>query len=98
MFFFLTGLIIYLIRGLIIAFISVFDRLLNNTVRSVNYAPVLLKNSGISLTNADDPMSMNRYISIEELVYNELDLFDVDIFKVEEETTEPEPEPEPTEP
>ena len=93
LFFFLMGLIVYLIRGLIIAFISVFDRLLNNTVRSVNYAPVLLKNSGISLTNADDPMSMNRYISIEELVYNELDLFDVDIFKVEEETTEPEPEP-----
>lgn len=86
---FFTGLLTYLFRGLIISFISIFDRLLNNTIKSMDSGNAeSLEEAGVSSTSADDPLSMNRVISIEQLIYNQIDLFDVDIFKVETEETE----------
>jgi len=85
---FLVGLLTYLFRGLIISIISVFDRLLNNTIQSMNDAPVGLEESGTTATSADDPISMNRSVSIEQIVFNDIDLFDIDIFKTTTTTTE----------
>lgn len=79
---FFIGLITYLFRGLIIGIISVFDRLLNNTIQSVNDSPKSLQESGVKATNADDPYSMNRSVTIEGLIFNDVDLFDINIFKV----------------
>ena len=81
---FLIGLITYLIRGLIISFISIFDRELNTTIKAIGEADVevvSLEDMGLSSTSADDPHSGNRVITIEELVFDQLDLFDVNIFK-----------------
>lgn len=78
---FLIGLIGYMFRGLIIGIISIFDRLLNNTVSSINNSPKTLQESGITATSADDPYSMNRSVTIEGLVFNTMDLFDIDFFK-----------------
>ena len=80
---FLIGLITYLIRGLIISFISIFDRELNTTIKAINEVDVEvnLENMGLSSTSADDPHSGNRVITIEELVFDQIDLFDVNIFK-----------------
>ena len=80
---FFTGLIGYLFRGLIIGIISVFDRLINNTIESVNDSPKSLQESGVQATNADDPYSMNRSVTIEGLIFNDIDLFDINIFKVD---------------
>ena len=80
---FLTGLIGYLFRGLIIGIISIFDRLINNTVQSLNDAPKSLQETGISATSADDPYSMYRSITIEGLIFNSVDLFDINIFKID---------------
>lgn len=80
---FFTGLITYLFRGLIIGIISIFDRLINNTVQSINDAPKSLEESGVSATSADDPYSMNRSVTIEGLVFNDIDLFDINIFRID---------------
>ena len=80
---FLAGLISYLFRGFIIGIISIFDRLINNTVQSLNDAPKSLQETGISATNADDPASMYRSITIEGLIFNSIDLFDINIFKID---------------
>lgn len=80
---FFIGLISYLFRGFIIGIISVFDRLLNNTIQSLNDTPVSIEKSGVSATDADDPIKMHRYITIEGLIFGEVDLFDVNIFKVD---------------
>lgn len=80
---FFTGLISYLFRGFIIGVISIFDRLLNNTVASINDSPRSLEESGVTATSADDPYSMNRSVTIEGLVFNNIDLFDVNIFKID---------------
>ena len=80
---FFTGLISYLFRGFIIGVISIFDRLLNNTVASINESPRSLEESGVTATSADDPYSMNRSVTIEGLVFNNIDLFDINIFKVD---------------
>lgn len=82
---FFTGLITYLFRGLIIGIISVFDRLINNTIKSVNESPQDLQDAGVKATNADDPMKMHRSVTIEGLIFNNIDLFDINIFKVDDE-------------
>ena len=78
-----TGLITYLLRGFIIGIISVFDRLINNTIESVSNSPKTLKETGVKATNADDPISMDRSVTIEGLIFGEVDLFDINIFKVD---------------
>ena len=78
---FLSGLIGYLIRGFFVGIISIFDRLINNTVQSLNDAPKSLQETGVSATSADDPYSMYRSITIEGLIFNTIDLFDINIFK-----------------
>ena len=80
---FFTGLITYLFRGLIIGIISIFDRLINNTVQSVSDAPKSIEETGVTATSADDPYSMDRAVTIEGLVFNDIDLFDINIFKVD---------------
>ena len=80
---FLSGLIGYLIRGFFVGIISIFDRLINNTVQSLNDAPKSLQETGVSATSADDPYSMYRSITIEGLIFNTIDLFDINIFKVD---------------
>ena len=97
---YITGLLTYLFRGVIISFISVFDRLLNNTIDSIdveipkmneeNKGTVIytntddsqnFKSGGITATNSDDPISMHRSVTIESLIFNKLELFDINIFK-----------------
>lgn len=78
---FFTGLLTYLFRGVMISFISIFDRLINNTFDSVNGTPKTLQDSGVTATSADDPT--NRSVTIEGLIFNEIDLFDINIFQVE---------------
>jgi len=78
---FLSQIIGYLIRGFFVGIISIFDRLINNTVQSLTDAPKSLQETGVSATNADDPYSMNRSITIEGLIFNHIDLFNIDIFK-----------------
>lgn len=82
---FFAGLITYLFRGVIISFISVFDRLINNTVASMNGDKKSLKEAGISANDADDPSKINRSVTIEGLVFGDedMDLFDVNIFRVD---------------
>lgn len=79
----LIGLITYLLRGVIIGFISIFDRLINNTIQSLSGTQKSLEESGVSATNADDPESINRSVTIEGLVYGDVDLFDINIFRVD---------------
>ncbi len=77
---FFTGLITYLFRGLVIGIISIFDRFINNTVKSINESPTTIQESGVSATSADDPYSMNRSVTIESLVFGDVDIFDINIF------------------
>lgn len=80
----LVGLITYILRGVIISFMSIFDRLLNNSISSLkDNVSKSLQQSGVTATSADDPLSENRSITIEELVFNEIDLFDINIFRVD---------------
>lgn len=80
----LVGLITYILRGVIISFISVFDRLLNNSISAIeDNKEKSLQQSGVTATSADDPLSENRSITIEELVFNDIDLFDINIFRVD---------------
>lgn len=78
---FFTGLLTYLFRGVIISFISIFDRFINNTVYSLENSPKSLEESGISATSADDPSGTNRSVTIEGIIFNNIDLFDINIFK-----------------
>ncbi len=82
---FFVGLLTYLIRGVIISFISVFDRLINNTIGSMNGEVKTLKEAGIDANDADDPTSINRHVTIEGLVFGDedMDVFDVNIFRVD---------------
>ena len=108
---YLTSLLTYIFRGAIISFISVFDRLLNSTIESIDVEitnmenkekeetedpdapiedtpvdtttddPQNLKKEGVTATNSDDPISINRSVTIEGLLFNDLDLFDINIFE-----------------
>ena len=80
---FLVGLITYLLRGVIVSVISVFDRLLNNAVDSMGGESKSLQESGVSATSADDPTSINRKVTIEGLIFGDenMDIFDINIFK-----------------
>lgn len=80
---FLIGMVTYLFRVIIVDIVSIFDRLLNNTVSSLNDSPRTLEESGVSASNADDPKSENRSVTIEGLVFDQIDLFDINIFKVD---------------
>ena len=80
-FLYCVGILVYLIRGVIVGLISMFDRLLNNTVKSIEDSPVTLMDSGVTVVSADDPDKMDRSVTIEGLVFNDLDLFDINIFK-----------------
>jgi len=80
---FLSQIIGYLIRGFLVGIVSIFDRLINNTVQSLTDAPKSLQETGVSATSADDPYSMNRSITIEGLIFNGIDLFDINIFRVD---------------
>lgn len=80
---FLIGLITYLFRGVIIGIISIFDRLINNTIDSIENSPKTLQESGVRGTSADDPSKMNRSVTLEDLIFGDLDLFDINIFKVD---------------
>ncbi len=82
---YLVGLLTYLLRGVIISFISVFDRLINNTIGSMNGDANDLKEAGINATEADDPISINRHVTIEGLIFGDesMDLFDINVFKVD---------------
>ena len=42
-----------------------------------------LQETGISPTSADDPYSMYRSITIEGLIFNSVDLFDINIFRID---------------
>lgn len=79
---YIIGLIAYLIRGVIIAFVSIFDRELNQTIESIaTSTPKSLEEFGVTATNADDPDSINRAVTIQGLVFNDIRLFDVNIFE-----------------
>jgi hypothetical protein len=79
---FLIGIITYIVRVTIIGFVSLFDKLLNNMVTSVTTnTKTTLEESGLSSTSADDPESENRSVTIESILFNQLDLFDVNIFE-----------------
>ena len=82
---YLIGLLTYILRGVIISFISIFDRLINNTFSSLEDSgnSKSLQESGVSATSADDPASMNRSITIEDLIFNKTDIFDINIFRVD---------------
>ena len=88
---FFTGILSYMFRGVLIGIISVFDRLLNNTIKSVD-SSTDLKEDGVTSTSADDPLKMNRSVTIEGLIFNEIDLFDINIFKVDNDEEEQVPE------
>ena len=81
-----VGLLTYILRGVIISFISVFDRILNNTMDAMNGKERNLKQSGISANDADDPTSINRSVTIEGLVFGDedMDIFDINIFRVDD--------------
>ena len=81
-----VGLLTYILRGVIISFISVFDRILNNTMDAMNGKNRSLKQSGVSANDADDPSSINRSVTIEGLVFGDedMDIFDVNIFRVDD--------------
>lgn len=82
---YLVGLLTYILRGVIISFISIFDRLINNTFSSLENSGTSksLQDSGVSATSADDPASINRSITIEDLIFNKTDIFDINIFRVD---------------
>lgn len=82
---FFTGLLTYLFRGVIISFISVFDRLMNNTMGAINGDDKSLKESGVSATDADDPIKMHRTVTMEGIIFGDedMDLFDINIFRVD---------------
>jgi hypothetical protein len=50
-------------------------------VTSVTTAKTTLEESGLSATSADDPESENRSVTIESILFNQLELFDVNIFE-----------------
>jgi hypothetical protein len=77
---FLIGIMTYFIRITIVGFVSLFDRFLNNTIVSITDTKTSLEETGLNSTTADDPNSENRYITIESILFNQLELFDVDIF------------------
>ncbi len=83
---FLAGLMTYLFRGVIISIISVFDRLLNTTIQSMNGDPendsVTLEESGMDSTNAD-MQDREGTVSIEGILFNDIDLFDANIFRID---------------
>jgi hypothetical protein len=79
---FIVGLIAYIFRVIAISIVSIFDRLLNNMVKNiVEPAETSLQESGLSSTSADDPESENRTITIQSMVFNTLDIFDVNFFE-----------------
>ena len=85
---FFSGLLGYLFRGLLIGLISVADRLINNTFQSIEDSPKSLQESGVTATSADDPMSMNRAVTIGRIIFGDVDLFNINIFDVDDDTNE----------
>lgn len=77
---YIVAIIVYVIRVSIIGYVSLFDRLLNFTIFKITGTNTSLEDSGLSATNADDPTSENRSVTVESILFNQLKLFDVNLF------------------
>ena len=77
-----VGYLTYIIRLIIVGVTSLFDKLLNNAVQSLNNAaPKTLIESGVTATTVQDDESEDRAVTIESLVFDQLELLDVNIFE-----------------
>ena len=77
-----VGYLTYVIRIIIVGITSLFDKLLNNAVQSLNNAvPKSLIESGVTATVVQDDESEDRAVTIESLVFDQLELLDVNIFE-----------------
>ncbi len=62
--------------------LRMFDKLLNWTVANLTDTHTYtVEDVGLDSTRADDTNSKNRYVTVESILYNELDFFDVNVFK-----------------
>ena len=80
--YYLTGILALISRMMWIGFASMFDKLLNWTVANLTDTHTYtVEDVGLDSTRADDTNSKNRYVTVESILYNELDFFDVNVFK-----------------
>ena len=80
--YYLTGILALISRMIWIGFASMFDRLLNWTVANLTDTNTYtVEDIGLDSTRADDTDSKKRYVTVESILYNELDFFDVNVFK-----------------
>lgn len=78
---FMVGIIALIFRIMIIGLVSILDRLLNRTISSITDTHTSLEDTGITAVNADDPNSENRKVTVESILFNQLDIFDINIFR-----------------
>lgn len=77
---YIVAIIVYILRVSFIGYVSLFDRLLNYTFAELTGTNTTLEETGLTATNADDPTSKNRKVTVESILYNQLKVFDVNLF------------------
>jgi hypothetical protein len=77
---FIIGIVLYILRITWMGFVSTIYSSVNNAIYSIYTQYTTLEDSGLTATKVDDPTSENTNVTIESIVFNQLDIFDVDFF------------------
>ena len=80
---YLIGVLTYIIRIVFVGWTAIFDNLLNWTVNTLTSTGTTAAEANISATEIVQTETDDRKVTIENLLFNKLDLLDINIFKTE---------------